>query len=86
MLCRLPQVLSVLHAMLSHTVLETYVCHLTSIWCSHGVSSPLHGGRIAYLIDPDSYTDWSFYTPGRTYKVKQVKGQSSSTISSFFFL
>jgi len=28
------------------------------------VLSPFRGG-IEYLNDPDSYADWSFYTPGR---------------------
>jgi len=32
------------------------------------------GGGIAYLNDPDSYADWSFYTPGRASQVKQVEG------------
>jgi len=31
-------------------------------------------GGIAYLIDPDSYADWSFYTPGRASQVRQVEG------------
>jgi len=31
-------------------------------------------GGIAYLSDPDSYADWSFYTPGRVSQVRQVEG------------
>jgi len=33
------------------------------------VLSPFRGGGIAYLIDPDSYADWRFYTPGRASQV-----------------
>jgi len=33
-----------------------------------------HGGGIGYLNDPDSYADWSFYTPGRASQVRQVEG------------
>jgi len=29
---------------------------------------------IAYLNDPDSYADWSFYTLGRATQVRQVEG------------
>jgi len=29
---------------------------------------------IEYLNDPDSYADWSFYTPGRASQVRQVEG------------
>jgi len=42
------------------------------------VLSPFRGGAgvggIAYLIDPDSYADWSIHTPGRAYLVRQVEG------------
>jgi len=31
-------------------------------------------GRIAYLIEPDSYASWSFYTPGTVSQVGQVEG------------
>jgi len=29
---------------------------------------------IAYLIDPDIYAGWRFYTPGRASNVRQVEG------------
>jgi len=29
---------------------------------------------IAYLIDPDSYASWSFYTPLRASQARQVEG------------
>jgi len=32
------------------------------------------GGGIVYLSDPDSYTGWRFYTPGRDSQVGQVEG------------
>jgi len=32
------------------------------------------GGGIVYLNDPDSYADWSLYTPGRATQVRQVEG------------
>jgi len=35
---------------------------------------PFRRGGIAYLNDPDSYADWSFYTPGRTSQVRQAEG------------
>jgi len=43
------------------------------------VLSPFRGGGgggegIAYLNDPDSYTDWSFHTPGRASQARQVEG------------
>jgi len=40
---------------------------------SPGVVPSFRGG-IAYLIDPDSYDGWSFYTPGRASQVRQVEG------------
>jgi len=40
------------------------------------VLSPFHGGGIAYMYlkDPDIYSGWSFYTPGRASQVRQVEG------------
>jgi len=32
---------------------------------SHRVLSCFRGGGIAYLIDPDNYAGWSFYTLGK---------------------
>jgi len=32
------------------------------------------GGGIAYLYDPDSYADWSLYTPGRATQARRVEG------------
>jgi len=32
------------------------------------------GGGIAYLIDPDRFAGWSFYTPDRASQARQVEG------------
>jgi len=37
-------------------------CHLSMV------------GAIVYLNDPDSYAAWSFYTPVRASKARQVEG------------
>jgi len=34
---------------------------------------------IAYLIDPDSYAGWSFYTPGWASQIRQVEGYRGQT-------
>jgi len=39
--------------------------------------SPLRGGGIEYLNDPDSYGGRGFYTPVRATQAKQVEGQKS---------
>jgi len=36
--------------------------------------SPIRGGGIAYLNDPDSFAGWTFYTPGRASQARQVEG------------
>jgi len=36
--------------------------------------STFRGGGIAYLIDPDSYAGWSFYTTRSVIQVRQVEG------------
>jgi len=38
------------------------------------VLSPFRGGEIAYLNDPDNYAGWSFYTPVKATKARQVEG------------
>jgi len=37
------------------------------------VLSPFRGWWIVYLIDPDSYAGWCFYTPVRACQVKQAE-------------
>jgi len=38
------------------------------------VLTPLRSGGIEYLNDPESYADWSFHTPVRATKARQVEG------------
>jgi len=42
------------------------------------VLSPFRGGGIAYLNDPDSYADWSFYTPVRATQSDRLKGRGQT--------
>jgi len=50
-----------------------YLYHFSQYWTPR-VLSPFRGGGIAYLNDPDSYAGWSFSTPVRATKARQVEG------------
>jgi len=48
--------------------------YTSSIYLSPHMLSPFRGGGMEYLNDPESYADWSFYTPGWASQVRQVEG------------
>jgi len=59
---------------MQHTGFTTVHIQYNLLFVPPCVLSPFRGGGgIAYLIDPDSYADWSFYTPGRASQVRQVE-------------
>jgi len=70
----------------SHSLIKEYIWYkpseryrlevdnISSFVYTPRVLSPFRGGGIAYLIDPDSYAGWSFYTPVRATQARQVEG------------
>jgi len=46
------------------------------------VRSPFRSGRIEYVSDPDSYADWSFYTPGGASQARQVEEYRSDKVAA----